>query len=90
MNNPGAFTFLILFALTTLITYLAIRRRWTTIPLAATVGIFANVIFFILFSLAQGNVFLHALLVGVILGVVFTGMAAIMASFFRNNNPAGA
>lgn len=85
MNNFASVIFLILFALSTLLTYLAIRRRWLPLVTAAAVGVGANMLFFFLFSLSQGNVFLHALAVGVLLGGLFAAMTVAIAAFFRNN-----
>lgn len=85
MQNPGAVTFLVLFALSTLLTYLSVRRGWLTLGMSTTVGAAANVLFFILFSLAQGNGFPQALTVGAFLGLLFTGMAVAMAAFFKSN-----
>ena len=85
MNNAGAVTFLALFAIVTLLTYLAIRRRWLSTTLSALLGGAANIIFFVLFSLAQGNAFSRALVVGAFLGLIFTGMTVAIAGYFNGN-----
>jgi hypothetical protein len=83
MNNPSAVTFLALFAVVTLLTYLAIRRRWLSTTLSTIIGGAANIIFFVLFSLAQGDPFTRALAVGVFLGLIFTGMTVAIAGYFN-------
>lgn len=83
MNNPGAITFLALFAVVTLLTYLSIRRRWFSTTLSTILGGIANIVFFVLFSLSQGDPFSRSLVVGVFLGVIFTGMTVAIAGYFN-------
>lgn len=85
MNNSGAVTFLALFAVVTLLTYLAIRRRWLSTTLSTIVGGAANIVFFVLFSLARGDPFTRALAVSAFLGLIFTGMTVAIAGYFNGN-----
>jgi hypothetical protein len=85
MHNPGSVTFLILFAATTLLIYLAIRRRWLTLKASGGVGVAANAFFLILYLLSEGKEFLPAVVLGLLFGLLFTGMAVALAAFFKNN-----
>ena len=67
----------------TLLTYLAIRRRWLSTTLSTIVGGAANIAFFVLFSLARGDPFTRALVVGSFLGLIFTGMTVAIAGYFN-------
>ena len=40
-----------------------------------------------LYSLAKGNLFLQAFVVGVVLGLLFTALTVSIALFFRSNPP---
>lgn len=85
--KDASFVFLILFALTTLFAYIAVRRNWVSLMVAGIGGGLANTAFFVLFSLSQNNGPLHALTVGVLFGVLFTTVALIVAAYFKNNAP---
>jgi hypothetical protein len=85
MNNPGSATFLILFAVSTLLIYLAIRRRWLTLKVSGGVGAGANALFLILYLLSESKAFLPAVALGVLFSLLFTGMAVALAAFFKNN-----
>jgi hypothetical protein len=87
MENLGAIFFLVLFGLTTILIYLSIRRGWLrTIPSAILGGIL-NSVWFMLYSLAKGNVLLQAVVVGLVLGLLFTALTVSIALFFRSNPP---
>lgn len=90
MQNPGSITFLALFAIATVLIYLSVRRSWLSITSSAGLGAVACTVSFVLFSLSQGNLFIQALIVGVLLGLLFTGMTVAMAAFFKNNDAARA
>ncbi len=87
MDSPGAIIFLALFGLSTALTYLAIRRGWTRALPGAVLGGIMNSLWIMFFSLSKGNLWLSALIVGVILGLVFTALTVSIALFFRNNPP---
>ena len=88
MRDLGATVFLIGFALTTFGMYIAIRRDMVSIATATILGCVSNSVFFVLYSLAKGNIFWQAIIVGPIVGIMFTAMAVTIAMFFRNN-PSG-
>jgi hypothetical protein len=87
VDSPGTIIILALFGLSTVMTYLAIRRGWTRALPGAVIGAVANSIFLVLYSLVKGNVILAALFIGVVLGVLFTALTVSIALFFRNNPP---
>jgi hypothetical protein len=87
MENPGAIFFLILFGLTTILIYLSIRRGWLRTVPSSVLGGILNSVWFMLYSLAKGNLFLQALVVGAVLGLLFTALTVSIALFFRSNPP---
>ena len=87
MDSLGTFIFLALFGLSTVLTYLAIRRGWTRVLPGAAIGTIANSVWLMLYSLVKGNLFLAALIIGVALGLLFTALTVSIALFFRNNPP---
>lgn len=85
MENPGAIIFLVLFLVATLLEYLSVRRRWLSSMATAIVGGIATTVFFILYSLSRGNVIEQALVVGPVIGIIFTALTVGAAAFFRAN-----
>ncbi len=85
MHNLGSATFLILFAVSTILIYLAIRRRWLTLRAGSGVGVAANALFLILYLLSEGKEFLPAVVLGLLFSLLFTGMAVALAAFFKNS-----
>lgn len=85
MQNAGSTIFLVLFIITTVLVYIAIRRSWAKVSSVAVVGIVANVVFFALYSLVRGNTVSQAVLIGFLFGVLFTAAAISIAAFFRSN-----
>ena len=88
MQNFGATIFLILFAISTVYLYLAVRRGWRRLAPSIVIGCIVNPLLFLMYSLARGNVFLQALVVGLIVGLLFTALTISIAAYFRNN-PSG-
>ncbi|MCC7451466.1 MAG: hypothetical protein IT324_28920 [Anaerolineae bacterium] len=87
MTNFGGIIFLIIFGITTLMTYLAIRRNWARALVAGLIGFVINAVTLSFYSLSQYNPTVYALGVGIILGGVFTAMAVSIAVYFRANPP---
>ena len=85
MDNIGSIPILVLFGISTLFLYLAVRRRWVTLTVGAIGGATINSVLFFLYSLSRQNVFQQAIVVGPLAGIVFTGIAIAVAVFFRNN-----
>ncbi len=80
-----AFVLFALFALVLAVMYLAIRREWFAPGTIAGVGVVLSMVLMLLISLAQGNVFIQALLVGIILGGLFSGATLAVAWYFHKN-----
>ena len=85
MQNAGSTIFLVLFIISTLLVYIAIRRRWAKVSWISVVGIIANAVFFAMFSLTRGNTLTQAILIGFLFGALFTAATISIAAFFRNN-----
>ncbi|MCB9451274.1 MAG: hypothetical protein H6672_07525 [Anaerolineaceae bacterium] len=78
---------LILFALFALVLvglYLAIRREWANPGMVAGGGMVLSIFLMILTSLAQGNVPLQAIVVGIVIGAVFSGATLAVAWYFHS------
>jgi hypothetical protein len=88
MNSIAPLPFMLLIPVGIAITYMAVRKRWLPVGVALAVGGAANALFFMLVSLAQGNGFLQALMVGLILGIMFTALPVASAFYFRRNEEA--
>lgn len=76
----------VLFALVIVLTYLGARRQWASMTILATGGAVAASFLMTLLGLAQGNDALLAIIIGVLLGVVFTVATISIASFFNAND----
>ena len=81
----SAFIFFALFALVIAGMYLAIRRQWAAPGMVAAVGVVLSILFMVLMSLAQGNAVLQALLVGILVGGLFSGATLAIAWYFHSN-----
>ena len=65
--------------------YLSIRRQWLSPALTAGLGVVASMFTMTLFSLAQGNVPVQAIIVGILLGGLFSGATLAIAWYFHSN-----
>jgi len=81
----GALFFFALFAAVMVAAYLGIRRQWLAPGIIAGGTVFAGIILMLLFSLAQGNSFIHALTVGLLLGTIFSIAVLAIAWYFQGN-----
>jgi hypothetical protein len=80
----SAILFFFLFTIVLVITYLAIRRQWFG-PVMVSVGsVIASIIAMTLFSLAQGNGVFQAIVVGIVVGFVFSGATLAIAWYFHS------
>lgn len=80
-------TSLLIFAVFALVLagmYLSIRRSWFSPTLTAAVGIGLSIILMVLVSLAQNNLPIQAVIVGVLLGGVFSGITLVAAWYFHS------
>lgn len=83
--NIGALFFFALFATTIFISYVALRRQLAR-PMLVGMGCAAgSVLSMTLFSLASGNVFLHALTVGLVIGGAFAAATMVIALYFQGH-----
>ena len=87
MQNILVVFFLILFCVSTVLTYLAVRRGWTRTLFSALIGFVADALFIMWASMARGSLFLTALMTGIVLGLLFTLMTVSIAMFYRANPP---
>lgn len=87
MNSMTSWLFYLMFALVLVGMYLAVRRRWVSPGLAAGVGTLGSIISMFLVSLAQQNNILHAVVVSILVGALFSGMTLAIAWFFHSNDP---
>src|SRR5688572_15316989 len=65
--------------------YLAIRRQWFAPGLTAAVGVVLSMVLMTLFSLAQNNLPVQAIIVGILLGGLFSGATLAVAWYFHSN-----
>lgn len=81
--QSGALILFVAFAFVLVGTYLSIRRAWFPPGITATVSIVLSMILMVLISLAQQNMPLQAVVVGVLLGGVFSGATLAAAWYFH-------
>ena len=77
--------YVFLFSCSLLATYALVRLGWVRIASAFLVGSIVNSTFFFMYSIARGNALVHAITVGVLLGIVFSGLSVAMAAYFRES-----
>ena len=87
MRDILALIFLLLFGLCTVMTYLAVRRRWMRVLLTTLLGILADTVTIMWASMARGIWLPQAFLTGLALGLLFTGMTVSIGMFYRANPP---
>jgi uncharacterized membrane protein len=80
-----AWLLFVVFALVLAGMYLAIRREWLAPGLVAGVGVLASMILMMLTSLAQNNPPIQAVLVGLLVGGLFSGATLAVAWYFHRN-----
>jgi xanthine/uracil/vitamin C permease (AzgA family) len=73
----------VLFSLSIVLTYLAVRLRVANIPSALILGFMLNSLAFFMFAVARDNSFNQALFVGFFQGTIFTIASVTMGAFFR-------
>lgn len=83
--TPAALVFFLLFGVILVATYIGIRRRLLPPTAVATFGVVGSVGALILFSLAQGNHIVQAIIVGLLVGGLFSGGILAMAWYFETN-----
>jgi len=75
--------FFFLFAAILIGVYIAMRRRLASVRILAAVGVFGGIVSMTLFAMTQDNIlFIHALLVGIVLGGGLSFAVIMMAWYF--------
>ncbi|MBZ0303919.1 MAG: hypothetical protein K8J31_29545 [Anaerolineae bacterium] len=80
-----AWVFFVVMALVLFLTYLAIRREWFAPGVTAGVSIVATIVTMVLTSLGQGNSALQAIVVGIVVGGLFSGATIAIAWYFHSH-----
>ncbi|GIL08751.1 MAG: hypothetical protein BroJett033_2620 [Chloroflexota bacterium] len=80
----SALIFFALLAAILLLTYVAIRREWFAPTGTAAASVIASVVAMTLVSLAQGNGVLQAVVVGIVVGALFSGVTLGIAWYFHS------
>jgi thiol:disulfide interchange protein len=87
MGGAGVI-FMVLFAVTLFVLYIAIRRAWGNALTVGGVGAILSVLFVILYALtSQNNSVGQAVFAGLVVGLGFSIGVVIIAVFFRANQP---
>ena len=82
--QSSALLLFVVFALVLAAMYLSIRRAWFSPGVTAAVGVILSMVVMVLISLAQNNLPIQAVIVGVILGGVFSGVTLAAAWYFHS------
>lgn len=77
--------FFAFFAAIIFASYVAVRRRKGSPALIAAGSIVGSILTMFLFSLAQGNILLHAVAVGLVVGGAFSLATLAIAWYFQGN-----
>jgi hypothetical protein len=80
----SALILFVVFALVLAAMYLSIRRAWFSPGVTAAVGVILSMVIMVFISLAQNNLPIQAILVGVVLGGVFSGVTLAAAWYFHS------
>ncbi len=80
-----AFVLFALFALVLAGMYLSIRREWFAPSVTAGAGVVLSMLLMMFISLAQSNPFIWALIIGIVLGGLFSGATLAVAWYFHKN-----
>lgn len=79
-----AWIFFVLLALVLLATYLGIRREWFAPGLIAGASVVVSIVLMILTAFGQGNSAIQAIVVGIIVGGLFSGATIAIAWYFHS------
>ena len=78
---------LILFAVSIVVTYLAVRRNWLKIANASVIGGVANIVLLTIYTASQGVPVPQAITIGLALGLLFTLMSVSIGAYFLAHSP---
>ena len=82
--SGSAMIFFFLFAALLMGVYIAMRRQLAPVKLLSAGGVLGGIITMTLFGLSQDVIFLHALLVGILLGGGMSLAVLLLANYFLN------
>jgi ABC-type Fe3+-siderophore transport system permease subunit len=80
-----AWLFFVLMALVLLFAYLAIRRQWFAPGITSAVAVVVTIVLMVLTSLGQGNSIIQAVIVGIVVGGMFSGATLGIAWYFHSS-----
>lgn len=80
----SALLLFVIFALVLAGMYLSIRRGWFAPGMTAAVGVILSMIVMVMISLAQNNLPIQAIVVGILVGGVFSGVTLAAAWYFHS------
>ncbi len=86
MQSIAGWVLYILFAVILFAMYLAIRRQWAPPGAVAGLGIVTSIACMILISLSQGNMALQAVVVGILVGLLFSLTTLAAAWYFQTKD----
>jgi hypothetical protein len=78
--------YLILFGVSILISYLAIRRGYVSAPGGTILGCMTNSLFAFLYAISKGNGLTHALIAGLTIGILFAVVVGLFSATFRSRS----
>ncbi len=78
-----ALLFFVLLAVVLVLTYLAIRREWFAPGITAGVSVVVSIVLMMLTAFGQGNAVLQAIIVGIVVGGLFSGATIAVAWHFH-------
>ncbi|MDX2162725.1 MAG: hypothetical protein SF162_15505 [bacterium] len=82
MYNSLGLIFFALFALTLFGMYILVRRRIGSAVVVSALGVALSMVSFMLFTITQGNTLVWAILMGLVIGGLFSGTALLVARYF--------
>jgi hypothetical protein len=86
--NGTAFFFFVVLAAVQVATYLGVRRQWMALGAIAACGIAISIVLSFMLTLAQGQQWVMAMLIGLVLGGMINGMVLAVAWYFQRNEMA--
>lgn len=80
-----ALVLFVVFALVLAVMYIAIRREWYAPGVTAGIGVVASMVLMLFIALAQGNPPIQAVIVGIVVGGLFSIATLAIAWYFHRN-----
>ncbi len=87
MLSPIAVTLLTIYSLIIVASYFVVRRGWLRAYPTFIVSFVVNALVLFSFSLARGNSLLQAVLVGLSMAVIFSGLSVTIGMVFHTLSP---